>query len=352
MRILKQHEIKQPTIGLIPEIPEIIEEELGAIGQDLGTKLKNKFGDSIKSLFPNNDASIFIEDTDLQRNQIFDPFDCVTASYLNAIYIIHQGMFGEIPLKRSRRYTAVKSGTIPNQGNSYSNVENSLIEIGSVYENDYVSITPTMTQNEFYQLIPSEIDIKENFKDVYDLMSYWIPRTNDGMTGIKATMFDFLAYSPIIVSVCGDYSFNNRGEIFRTSDDDTHAVLLLSIDSEERPYNLVLDSENPNGLVKFEAGYQFHYPKALFIKRKNMPSLYKKKGEPAIYFLNPADNLLVPYSDGVIDGGAMFKIYFKDYKFAPIQYVDELPYQIAPYSMTTVLTHRNLSAIEPEDSIT
>jgi hypothetical protein len=81
--------------------------------------------------------------------------------------------------------------------------------------------------------------------------------------------------------------------------------------------------------------YKFGYPYIKDIIKLNSMKLYKKKGESAIYFLNPKDNKLVPYADGVITGGDMFKILFGDYKFAPTQIVDELPYSVAGYQMTT-----------------
>ena len=67
-----------------------------------------------------------------------------------------------------------------------------------------------------------------------------------------------------------------------------------------------------------------------------MAKLYQQKGSPAIYFLNPADNKLVAFSDGVITGGEMFKIFFGDYKNIAIERVDTLPLPVANYTLKTL----------------
>jgi hypothetical protein len=68
-----------------------------------------------------------------------------------------------------------------------------------------------------------------------------------------------------------------------------------------------------------------------------MPILYKKIGEPAIYALNTEDNVLVPFADGVVMGGKLFKTLYgtTNYSDLPRENVTELPYPIAPYQFTT-----------------
>lgn len=338
MKILKPEEILQPRGSLIPEQPGDVELPVGAISGTARGAIEAKLGESLQSLFLTHDATPYVQDIDLQRNGLFEPDDCVTCGYQNAIYTIHWAKFGVQLNKKSRRFTAIKSHTQPNAGNSYTNVENSIVNDGLVDEADCVSITPTTTLAQFFAAIPDDVTLKENFKAFYEIQSFWLPRQVNGMSAIKLDLWDFLEFAPIIVTVDGQYSYNKNGEVCRTSQNDSHCVLLMSVSTEQQPYYLVLDSENPTGLIKFEQYYDFHYPKVLFLTRKNMPILYKQNGQPAIYALDQEKKNLIAFGDGLISGGELFKALYNvsDYSKLVIKHVDSLPFPIAPYQFKTV----------------
>jgi hypothetical protein len=74
------------------------------------------------------------------------------------------------------------------------------------------------------------------------------------------------------------------------------------------------------------------------LTKKNYMELYKKVGEPAIYVKHWNEPLLVPFADGAIAGGDIFKTLYgiADYSKLPIIKVENLPYPIASYSVKTI----------------
>jgi hypothetical protein len=245
---------------------------------------------------------------------------------------MHKRVYG-FDLDWDDRDLVVTSGTKPGQGNGIKKVADTARTQGLL--KDKGDISPDMTESEYYNWQRTNVDLEEakSFRDLHQLGYEWLPTCNFGQTySSPEQMMEALLYSPIQVCVDGNYQYNENGTIGRLLNWSHEVVIVGYVKGE---YWLVYDSESLGGkLLKFEWTYKFGYPICHSITNVNM-QIFKKKGSPAIYFLNPADKLLVPYADGVVTGGEMFKILFGDYKYAPIQTVDELPYPVAPYSMTT-----------------
>lgn len=268
---------------------------------------------------------------ELQRNSHFDSYGCVSYSNINAKEILHKRLYN-IEVDFDDRDLVVGSGTKPGRGNGQKTVADWARNNGHLL--DKGDIPATMSQEEFYGFKRNTQDIEESkkFLEVYEMGYEWLPTCNFGQTySSPEQLMEALLYSPIQVCVDGSYEYDANGYIGKLINWN-HCVVLIGY--EKNKYWKVYDSESTS-VLKFAWDYKFGYPFIHYLKKKAM-QMYKKKGEAAIYFLNPSDNLLVPYSDGVITGGGMFKILFGDYKYAPIQTVDELPYPIAPYKMTTV----------------
>ena len=154
-------------------------------------------------------------------------------------------------------------------------------------------------------------------------------RTKRRAGNTQKHILDGLQFSPVQVDV-ERYSFNNKGYIINTQTGFYHEVLIFDFEEDECWW--VFDSET-NQVLKFDWNYNFGSPMIHSLKKKNMTKIYKKKGQPALYFLNPKDEKLVSFSDGVISGGELFKTLFAEYYFDEY---DELPYPIADYSIKTV----------------
>jgi len=275
----------------------------------------------------------YLPDIELQRNNIFDSYGCVSYSFLNAIEILHRRVYG-YELNFDDRDLVVGSGTKPRVGNSFTGVANFARNSGLLLEKG--QIPPTMNEIEYYswQRSQADKDEAEMFLKLKKLNYEWLPTCNFGQTySSPDQLMEALLYSPIQLCVSGRYIFKD-GLVCMPDNTITwnHAVVLIGY--KKGVWWEIYDSET-NKILRFEWNYKFGYPMVHYLTKLNM-KLYKKKGEPAIYFLNPEDNKLVAYADGVIAGGSMFKILFGDYKYAPIETVDELPYPIALYQMKTV----------------
>lgn len=285
---------------------------------------------TIDEVNPSGNWRACINEYILQRNNHMDPCDCVTCSALRQIHVLAKYKYN-IDFNKSRRYTAKKSGTIPGQGNSVTNVVESIRKDGCVDESAYPSMTDDMTINEFYAPILSSIDVLENFRQFWGYTHAW---TKDNAPG---TITAALKMSPVIVSVYGRYQFDSNGYVARdNSGMITHEVVI--VDAEPGKFWYVWDSENADGLVPFAWDYNFVSPKIAYLTNLNLMTVYKVAGEPALYFLNPRDQKLVPFADGTIAGGDLFKTFFGSYANMHIQTknsVAELPFAIADYSITT-----------------
>lgn len=312
--ILTPEEIKQPkVIGLIPEEKQDERDwVLGAVEEPLNSK---------------GDWRPYVTEFELQRNGIFDPWNCVTQSAWNKIQCLANLKYG-LKLNKSKRFTSVMSGTLPGRGNSVTNVVENIRKVGGVEERDYITMRPDMTEQEFYQAIPQEVTNKENFKQLWNYNHAWLAGNRQDIIANALTI------SPVMVSVNGRYEYDKNGYVKQDqSGVVTHEVLIVA--AEPGKFWYVLDSENDKGFVRFAWDYIFIAPKIGYLTYLSSMMVYKKKGEPALYFHNPKDNKLVPFADGQIVGGDLFKLFFGSYANMHIQTVEKLPFDVAHYSITT-----------------
>lgn len=268
---------------------------------------------------------------ELQRNSKFDSYGCVSYSHLNCKEILFKRLYNN-DLDMDDRDLVVGSGTKPGRGNGQKTVADWARKNGNL--KDKGDIPPGMTESEYYAWKRSEEDIGEasKFLELFETGYEWLPTCNFGQTySSPEQLMEALLYSPIQVCVDGSYEYDENGYIGKLLNWN-HCVSLIGY--EKNKYWVIYDSESTQ-LLKFAWGYKFGYGMSHLLK-KNFMQMYKKKNEAAIYFLNPKDNQLVAYADGVVTGGDMFKLIFGDYKYADIKTVDELPFPIAPYQMTTI----------------
>lgn len=281
----------------------------------------------------------WLPDFELQRDKDWtkSTYGCVSFSNNNSKEILFKRMFG-YDINIDDRDLTVLSGTVPEVGNDIISVAEFHRKNGLILER-----TQTMYQempvSEYYKWVRDD-KAKEEAKMSLDLFNfgYELFTRETGTTVSNAKLIEGLKYAPIQVTVDGRYTYDENGYVCRNDIIYSHEVVLigyvLNPDLSVK-YWKVFDSCH-NEIVKFCGTYRFGYPLINTLIPKSSMQLFKKKGEPAIYFLNPEDNKLVAFADGVIAGGSMFKILFGDYKFAPTKVVDELPYPVADYQMTTI----------------
>lgn len=330
MRVLSQEEIKQPTGSLVVEQPRETdwEKDHPVLGGDV-------LGGLVRTvLCPALDWTDSITEYELQRNGIFDPFDCVTQTEWNKVQCLVKKQYG-IVLNKSKRWTAVKSGTKPGVGNSVNNVAESIRLQGGVPESVWPTMTAEMTETQFYATPPASVDSQEDFLVEYGYNHEYVPRINTVVSSLEE-LKDSLKYSPIAVSV-GNYSFDQNGLLYSPSSPNyCHEVLIVKIDSTGI---YTLDSENASGLLKYRFDYPFGWPKIGYVVKKKIskPIIYKQTGQPALYVKHWSQNLLIPFMGGVIPGGDMFKTLYgiSDYSQMNILESNSLPYPVSGYGITT-----------------
>jgi hypothetical protein len=305
--------------------------------------------DAREVLCPDRNYVPYITEYELQRNNNFDSYTCVIQAYWNGYQCIAKKKYG-IVLNESKRKTAKDAGCVPGRGSNVNTVGETIRKIDSVDDSVYPTMTEDMTEAEFYQPLPA-LDKYYNFLCKGWLPAHeWLPRASLWVAySTPQAVYEALQYSPVVVSVDGDYRFNPDGELqygyLGPYIQYTHDVLVVGaeMDGDNLKYFLVLDSENPEGLMKVEKIYRFGYAKNIYLKYSNMMKLYKKKGDSAIYALTP-QNTLVPFMDGVVSGGEYFKTVYGVEDYSKITRIkdekgddwDELPFPLDKWGLTSV----------------
>jgi hypothetical protein len=308
MKILQPEEINNPNAGLILEAP--LDEDWVLGHPVLGAILERLI------LQPNRDWTPFITEYELQRNSFFDAYDCVTQSAWNKIQCLAHRQYDE-HLDESKRWTAVKSGTVPGQGNSVKNVVECIRKMGGVKEEDWISMSDTMTQSEFYKEIPDYVSTAENFMSAgWEYSHEWLPVNYIGAT-MGQVVDSGLPYSPVMISIEGQYEFDAEGRLQYHGGPYSHEVLIVA---SKPDHFLVLDSENPNGLMKVRRDYAFVGPKIGYLKKKSY-MLVKEDGSPAVYLQTLSGDLYALADGEGIAGGDMLKTFSGNYGNAAIKHV-------------------------------
>lgn len=271
---------------------------------------------------------------ELQRNNLFDSFGCVSYSHNNAIEILHKRVYG-YEKDWDDRDLVVGSGTIPNRGNGVKAVAQWAKNNGLILDNG--DIPSGMTQGGYYSWERGEaekVEAKE-FLNTSELGYEWLPTCNWGNSySSNEQLMEALLYSPVQASVDGNYLYNSDGTIGRLLAW-SHEIVIVGY--MKNKYWLVYDSEYNKGTLKFEWGYKFGYPMSHSLKKKNM-QVYRRIGQSAIGFVNEQKTGIRLWKDGFDDngeviGGEVFKSLGFSYDIAVA--CEEWPLPIVGYITST-----------------
>lgn len=266
---------------------------------------------------------------ELQRNDKGDTYGCESFALNSAHRFIWKCRYSE-DFNKDDRFLVVGSGTTPSVGNSTGDVAEWDRVNGWIYETDW-PFPQGMTITDYYNggKVPPELLAKglQN-KKTTDVGYKW---AKDESITVR---LNCLKFSPVRTSV-ESYQFNNQGRVINSGAGYTHEIVIF--DFVQGVEWWVYDSEN-NQFVKFDWNYQFDSSMIHNIKKKNMPKLFKLNSSPAIYFKHWSQDLLIPFGDGVLTGGDLFKSLYgvSDYSQLVIQHVDKLPFPVANYKETTI----------------
>ena len=341
--------------GLLPDPP--------------GTKEKNWVFGAIERPIINEtgDWTPYLPNPEKQATRYFDPYSCVSESLTNAIETQLDFMMAQNATIKpilellgclddngkanfSARFVAVGSGTIPGRGNSQYNVFEFVRKNGLVGEK-FCPSNENMTEQEYFN-IPNMAELKKQGLKLWEYLQFNYEDINEANKDLK----EATKKGTIDVCVGGVYlGADEKGVLLYRNDGPVnynHQVQYVNQEQNVSDFNLVVpvihdifDTYDPF-LKKFYEKYPFGFAKIIYLKLKPMQELYKKNGEPAIYALDKEKKILVPFLDGVVSGGSFFKTIYgvADYRQMPRKDVDELPYPVADYGLST--TKFNLSNLE------
>ncbi len=304
---------------------------------------------------PDGNWRTYLPTNEKQATNYYDPYSCVSESLTNLIemhlsYLMTKDNRIKPTLEKlnaldengrpnfSGRWLAKMSNTIPGRGNSMKNVADTVRKYGLVGEKVWPKLE-NMGQSEYYKEIPQDIqDLGKEFLEYFEF-GYEALDTVDFQKpySSNAVIAEALLYSPLWVCVDGRYDWEDGEVGLGKALVYNHAATYVDQEGTHPNFDhWVFDTYEPF-LKKFIPDYKFGFIKSIHLLLKPMPELYKKKGEPAIYALNKEDGVLVPFADGVVFGGKLFKTLYgvEDYRDVPRLDVDELPYPIASYSFLT-----------------
>lgn len=281
-------------------------------------------------LFPNEDCSPHLVNFVLQHNKFFDDYSCVTHAAERG-----EGLLRNFQFKDTRpfsvRRVAVDSGTQPKLGNSVNAPLEQLRTKGTELEATCPTITPTMTEDEYFKLDPMKPENEIFLSSGYALKHEWVKNPLVSQCTLDEACIA-IKRGPVMISVDGTYHYNQQGQLDLLGQEPhyDHEVLLVKAIRDDQGnllYALVADSENPNGLMKISPNYLPGYAKILFLfneKKKNM--LVKTLSSPAVYLFVASSGNYFPISDGSeITGGDLLKTMSGTYANANIKIVDYIP---------------------------
>ena len=312
LKILSQEEIRNPRVSAV--IPETNEKDWVKGDPILGATFVEEL------LFPDKDCTKYITElSDVQYNQNFDEYCCVIHGTINNVQLLVKKKY-DIVLDLSKRDLALRTGVVPGQGTSIRACSECLRLQGDSLERDYPTITPTMTQAQFFTPIKGVQEFLLANGYVYQHSN--LPSTFLGAT-MESIIEDGLQHSGVIVAIEGSYHFDAQGRLQYNGGAYTHVVLVVK---SEPDHFLVLDSENPTGLMKVRRDYNFSSPKIASITNSNLDNLkknmlVKEDGSPAVY-LQTANGFLFGIADSQdITGGDLLKTMSGSYGNAGINHV-------------------------------
>lgn len=273
--------------------------------------------------------------SELQRNIYGDTYGCEGFSLNSAHRFIWKRRYAE-DLNKCDRFLVVGSGTIPGKGNGTENVAEWDRLNGWILESRW-PFTPDMTITTYFNggKVPPEMlaEGKENLKTT-EIGYKWL---KDELPNTKKVG---LTFSPVRTSV-KSYAFDATGtRIIDSGGDYVHEIIIFDfVDLVEW---WAWDSENSQ-YVKFAWDYPFDGSMIHTIKKKVMTKIYKQKGQPALYALDPLSQQLVPFVDGSVAGGEVFRTLYGVNSYSDIPRVkdsngedwDILPFPVAHWSITS-----------------
>lgn len=242
----------------------------------------NRFQGTI--LVPDGNWKPYLPPLEIQHNNRFDTYSCVTFAALNCLETILKKKY-DIVDNRSDRFTSVASGTEPGRGNSIQAVAESIRKDGTVAEEIYPFL-PDMSSQEFFKDLTQDLrNIGKDWLTKTQVNHEWMDASYKRFDPIKA--FNALRVSPLHTAVD---SRTTKTANFKQYD---HSVMIYN--AVKGDYFEVFNSYE-NCFQTFEWDYPFYIPKKYeIIELFNLPlneyamKLIRNSKTGAIYLVD-SDN--------------------------------------------------------------
>ncbi len=231
------------NFGLIPE-------ELKPEDYTLGASPLSK-----KILMPDGDWSLFLPAPERQSGRSLETMACTCFSALNIIEALFKRKFS-LEKNFSDRFLAKMSGVSYN-GNTQSRVLDTIRKDGLVDEADWPSNMDEFNWNEYYKIVPKEIQDKAlTFVNDYEVGYEAIPPTLPAMR-------EALKYSPLYVA---GFAWSESGGIYYSYGNPNHAFVIYNIE-QAQAFKKAFDSYSP-WQKRLAPQYQVYYPKLIVLNKR------------------------------------------------------------------------------------
>lgn len=255
---------------------------------------------------------------EVQRNNLFDTYGCVSFSRNNCLEIMEKRKYGT-EFNRCDRFLVVASGTIPRQGNSMDKVAQTARKHGSVKEEMY-PLTPSMTESEYYQAVPEALFVEAlTYKDLYEDQYEWVSWGGAD----KNKMWEALQYGPLQVSIQAYGQYANGVYMPTGTQDTNHLVTLMHADYGK--WWKILDHYE-NEIKTLDWDYYFGAAMRHNIE-KRMFKLVKGDQKPEVYVVGADGKLRHIYNEACFEEGKQAGFWggFEAMEIKPQAEVDALP---------------------------
>jgi hypothetical protein len=331
--ILKPEEIRKPKV--------LFKLESGITETDWDTSQELLGGvETREKINPSRDYKPYITEFEYQRQTVpglvFDEYSCVPNTKHNGQQVIAKLKYGVV-LNNSKRASALLGGCKPRRGSNVQTIFEVSRNPGQIAEELFPTMTPTMTEDKWYDKTGLDELVKNNENFISQGWKFnheWLERASAmAENSLPIQVYNNLPFSPIAGAVDGDYRFSERGFLAYGRPQGyvgpfieyNHYVLIVnavlkadgSVD-----YFEVLDTENPQGIMRVEGEYKFGHAKLMYLKKNSMFRLAKTASSPAVFLLCEASMRRLGIADSPevdLTGGQMLKTMSGTYGNAGIQ---------------------------------
>lgn len=222
-------------------------------------------------LQPDGQWDQYLPDSEVQRNEGVESYNCTAYGTLNAIEIILEKKF-QLFQNFSDRYLGTHAGTWP-PGNSPHKVAETLRKECGVVADDLMPFTAEIDSLEEYydkEVATYHLPKGKAWLRSWEFKHEWIFTDATPVEQKNNLLIEALKYGPVCVSVDA-WNQNDAGIFYRNNETDNHWTTLFGYEKDQ--YWKIFDSYD-NTVKKLEWNYTFGYAKRYYLSKKVTKSFW------------------------------------------------------------------------------